>query len=175
MRMRNLEDIKINKAFAESVPSEKKMNECRKAWDDFQRQDRYLVVNPAGYLIDGYVQYLVLKEKGVKEAQIKISNRRKRRWYRKNTDGWLCPKYRHQKTTYVYGIHPSDENKKEYIWRVPNSWKNWEEGLLPGDEVFVNTKFGKTKIIITKIEYLNECPVDFGVKKVCRRTNMEEE
>lgn len=169
-----LDDIKINKAFAESIPSEHKMNECRKIWDDFHRQDRFIVVNNAGFLIDGYVQYLILKEKGIKEAQIKISNKRRKCWKRKDTNKWIAPKYRNQKTTYVYGIHPSDEKKKEYVWRVPNSWKNWEEGLLPGDEVYVNCKFGKTKIIITKIEYLKKCPVDFVVKKVCRKTNMEE-
>ena len=60
-----LSDIKISSAFAETVPSEKKMKECRDNWNTFERQDRWIVVDQNGYLIDGYVMFLVLKENGV--------------------------------------------------------------------------------------------------------------
>ena len=60
MRRMKLSDIKITDAFANSIPSEEKLNECRNNWKQWNRQDRYIVVNPDNVLIDGYIQYLVL-------------------------------------------------------------------------------------------------------------------
>ena len=37
-----LSDIKISSAFTESVPSEKKMKECRDNWNTFHRQLHFL-------------------------------------------------------------------------------------------------------------------------------------
>ena len=62
MRRMKLSDIKISEAFANSIPSNKKLNECRNNWNQWNRQDRYIVVNRENELIDGYIQYLVLKE-----------------------------------------------------------------------------------------------------------------
>ena len=61
MRRMKLADIKISEAFANSIPSEEKMNECRNNWNQLNRQDRYIVVNTDNVLIDGYIMYLVLK------------------------------------------------------------------------------------------------------------------
>ena len=166
MRKMKLSDIKISEAFANSIPSNKKLNECRNNWTQWNRQDRFIVVNPDNVLIDGYIQYLVLKENNVEEAEIKISNRRKKRWYRKNVEDWNVPHYRNETTAYIYGIHPRDKEKKEYVWRVPKSKKGFENNLLPGDSIIVSTKYGIRPIIVTKIEWLDECPVDFSVKKV---------
>ena len=33
--------------------------------------------------------------------------------------------------------------------------------------IWVNTKYGLRKIVITKIEWLEKCPVDMPVKRVC--------
>ena len=60
-----LSEIKISEAFANSIPSEEKMNECRNNWNQWNRQDRYIVVNSDNVLIDGYSKYLVLKENNV--------------------------------------------------------------------------------------------------------------
>lgn len=73
MRRMKLSDIKISDAFANSIPSEKKLNECRYNWSKWHRQDRYIVVNHDNVLIDGYIMYLVLKENNVEEVEIKIS------------------------------------------------------------------------------------------------------
>ena len=107
-----LSDIKISDAFANSIPSGKKMEECRQNWNKWQRQDRYIVVNPGNVLIDGYIQYLVLKENNINEAQVKISDRRKKRWYRKNVEDWTVPHYKNEPTTYVYGKHPNNNCDK---------------------------------------------------------------
>lgn len=166
-----LSDIKISEAFANSIPSEEKLNECRNNWNQWNRQDRYVVINPDNILIDGYIQYLILKENNIDEAEIKISNRRKKRWYRKNMEDWNVPHYRNEPTTYIYGVHPNSKSGKEFVWRVPKTWSEagWEDGLNIGDEILVTTKFGIKPVVVTKIEISDKCPVDFRVKKVERR------
>ena len=64
-----LSDIKISKSFANTVPKEKKMEECRKVWREQHRQDRYIVVNKDNVLVDGYIQYLVLKDAGIEDIE----------------------------------------------------------------------------------------------------------
>lgn len=174
VRTIKLSDIKIQKCFEETTPTKEKMDECRWNWDNYHRQDRYIVVNQEGYLIDGYVQYLILKERNVEEAEIKISNRRKKRWDRKNTKDWNIPHYRNEDTTYVYGKHCNtikEEHSNEFVWRVPKSWseQGWENGLNKGDEILVDTKYGVKKITVTRIEKSNKCPIDTHVRRVVKR------
>lgn len=168
MRRMKLSEIKISEAFANSIPRSEKMEECRNNWNQWHRQDRFIVVNPDNVLIDGYIQYLVLKENNIEEAEIKISNRRKKRWHRKNVEDWNIPHYRNETTTYVYGTHPNSKNEKEFVWRVPKSWSEvgWEDGLKIGDEILVATKFGIKPIVITKIKITDKCPVNMPVKRV---------
>ena len=66
----NISSIKISDTFANSTPRESKMKECRDFWNENHKQDRYIVVNYNDMLIDGYVQYLVLKENGVENAMV---------------------------------------------------------------------------------------------------------
>ena len=159
-----LDEIKITSAFAETTPSEKKMSECRYNWNLFKTQDRYLVLDDNYYLIDGYVQYLVLKEKGAEYAEVKFSNKKQKRWYRKRMN--YVPKYRNESTTYVYGVHPSDKYNKERVWRIPKNWLWSAKNIQVGDSILCETKNGKAPVIVTKVEALDTCPVDFAVKKV---------
>ena len=59
------------------------------------------------------------------------------------------------------------------MWRVPKTWSEagWEDGLSVGDSILVDTKFGTRRIEITKIEFLDECPIDIPVKRVVKRIN----
>lgn len=166
---RKLSDIKISDSFANTTPREEKMNECRENWKNFHRQDRYIVVNTDGVLIDGYIQYLVLKENNVEDAQIKVSNKRKKCWYRKNTHNWGFPYYRKEPTTYVYGVHLNSFDNKEYIWRVPKSWTWFAENVQICDKILCNTKHGVAPVVVTKVQITDECPVDFRVKKVASK------
>lgn len=161
-RTMKLTDIKISKAFANSVPSESKMQECRYNWDLWHCQDRYVVVNQNNVLVDGYIQYLVLKENDINEVQVKIKNKSKNR---KN-----MPHYKEEPTTYIYGTH-NNKSGKEFVWRIPKSWSEvgWQDGLNIGDKVLVKTKFGVKPVVITKIDTLNKCPVDMPVKKVVKK------
>ena len=169
MRRMKLSDIKISDAFANSVPSEEKMNECRNNWNQWNRQDRYIVVNPDNVLIDGYIQYLVLKENNVEEAEIKISHCRKKRWERKNIKDWVVPRYKDNPTTYIFGVHPNSNYTREFCWRVPESWTGFADNIQIGDTVLCATKFGYAPVIVNKIEILDKCPIDIPVKKVCSK------
>ena len=170
-----LSDIKISDAFANSIPRVEKLNECRNSWNLWNRQDRYIVVNSDNVLIDGYIQYLVLKENNVEEVEVEISNKPKECWYRKNMEDWEIPYYRNNTTTYVYGIHPNSKYTKEFVWRVPKSWSElgWEDGLNIGDEILVDTKFGIKPVVVTKIEIADKCPVNIPVKRVVKRINKQ--
>ena len=65
MKTMKLSDIKIKDSFANSNPQIRKIEECRNYWNENHEQDRYLVVNHKDELIDGYIQYLILKENNV--------------------------------------------------------------------------------------------------------------
>lgn len=169
MRRMKLSDIKISEAFANSIPSNKKLNECRNNWNQWNRQDRYIVVNRENELIDGYIQYLVLKENNIEEAEVKISNRRKKRWYRKNIYDWYAPHYKKESTTYVYGVHLDSFDNKEYVWRVPKSWIWFAENVQVCDKILCSTKYGVAPVVVTKVMVTDKCPVEFRVKKVASK------
>lgn len=179
MKHMRLADIKINDSFTNSVPIEYKVNVCRQHWDKTHEQDRYIVVNRNNFLIDGYIQYLVLKEKNVDVAEVKISDKKRKRWSRKNKQSKRQKSnqinYREHETIYIYGVHPNSNDHKERVWRIPNSWwDGWADILNIGDMIFVNTKYGLALIEITKIERLSECPVGIPVKTVVRKLRNEE-
>ncbi len=161
-----LSDIKIKESFAITIPNEEKMRECKNNWNIYHRQDRYIVINANRELIDGYIMYLVLKENCVEEADIKVSNKRKERWYRKNIKDWAVPHYRNEETTYIYGVHPNSICTKEFMWRVPKGWTWFAENIQVGDSILCGTRFGVSPVIVTKIEVLDRCPVGFVVKRV---------
>ena len=175
MKKIKLDYIIIPKVFLESKPSEMKIEKCRNKWKKYNKQPKLLIIDEDNVLIDGYIQYLVLRENNVEEAEIKISTRRKKRWYRKNVEDWNVPHYRNEATTYIYGTHSNSKSKseKEFVWRVPKSWSElgWEDGLNIGDEILVATKFGTKPIVITKIEISDKCPVNMPVKRVVKRIN----
>ena len=166
MRMK-LSDIIINKSFTETIPKEEKMIECREIWRYEGKQDRPIVLNKKNMLIGGYVMYKVLMEHKEEYAEVIQRNKKHNRRYEK------LPKfeqpYKNISTTYIYGVHPNSNCSKEFVWRVPASWGNWADNLQIGDTVLCQTKFGFAPVIVTKIEVLDKCQVDFAVKKVARR------
>lgn len=167
-----LSDIKIPKNFAETTPRQAKMETCRKNWELYETQDRPIVVNNANYLVDGYIQYLILKEKCIAEAKVIIANKKKSCWRRK-TKPLEKPSYKTNPTTYVFGKHVGNASDKEYVWRVPGKWIEWEYLHSVGDEIFVHTKYGKKLVKITRIEEHSICPVDYMVRPVCKNRLLE--
>lgn len=174
-RMMRLEDIIIKESFANTTPRAIKMKECRDYWKEHQSQDRYIVVDRNNVLVDGYVMYLVLKENGIEEAEIRIGKmkeKRLKRWHRKtNADSWDIPEYREKPTTYIIGVHPNSKSEKQYMWRVPNNWTWIAENLQVGDLVFCRTKRSRiAPVIIKEIKVLDRCPVDYPISKMCCKT-----
>lgn len=170
MKTIKLSKIKISKAFERSIPNEDKMRECRHNWETYQKQDRYIVVNNKGYLIDGYVMYLILKENEVECAEVKNSNYRKKRWYRKkDISNCDIPKYKNNNTTYVFGVHPNCSCQQEFVWRIPESYVCLAKNIQVGDIVFCSTKFGCSPVVVTKIESLDKPPINIPIKKVCKK------
>lgn len=162
-----LSEIKISNAFASTTPREDKVKVCRNYWEENHEQDRDIVVNKNNVLIDGYIQYLVLKENGIEEVFVKKLGKKRIHKHIKKDRAYKEPGYKNSTTTYIRGIHLNRRTDKEYIWRVPNSWKGWENDLLPGDVILVRTQYGVKPIAITSIEWRDKCPVDMRVKKVC--------
>lgn len=167
MKTMKLSDIRIKDSYTATTPRKEKMKECRDFWNENHKQDRYIVVNHDGVLVDGYIQYLILKENGIADAFVKTASKKVDAWhriYRPAINTYKC-----KPTTYIYGIHPDSKNIKELVWRVPNSWVGWENDILPGDKILVKTKRGLAPIIVTKIKWLDKCPVDMPVRKVARK------
>lgn len=146
----NIDKIRISNAFQRTHPSDVKVKECRDYWEKYHEQSKMIVVNKNNILVDGYIQYLILKEKGVKLAEVEQ------------------PEYQKEWTTYIYGIHQEGIGK-EYVWKVPKSWKDWENDILPGDKILVETKYGVREIIVTKIEWLDERPIDKKIRNVYKK------
>lgn len=174
MKKMDISSINISESFANSHPREGKLAKCRNNWNQFHSQDRYIVVDFQNNLIDGYIQYLILKENGIDKAEVIISGKRRKFWHRKNMEPCVVPPYKNEETTYIYGMHYNKEKgefSKEYVWRVPKSWSEagWENGLLPGDDILANTKHGLKPVTITKIVRTDKCPVIFPVKRVAKK------
>lgn len=161
-----LSDIIINKSFTETTPNENKMIECREFWRYEGKQDRPIVLNKKNTLIDGYIQYLILKEHKEEYAEVTYTKKHNRRYERLPK---VEPSYKNTPTTYIFGVHPNSNCSKEFVWRVPASWGNWADNIEKGDTIMCFTKFGFAPIVVTRVEMHNECPTDFIVKKVAKR------
>ncbi len=142
-----ISDIKIQDDFKISIPSNRKLQKCREYFRKHGTIDREIVVNKNGYLIDGYIGYLVLLENGIEDVKVVSINQ----------------KYKN-KTIYIFGCHA---NGKEYVWRLPKKIKS-DDNIVVGSKILVHTKFGIKRITVTRIETLYYPPVSMPVKKVIR-------
>lgn len=161
-----LSDIKIKESFANTTPSEEKMNECREFWRYEGKQDRPIVLSSKGYLVDGYIMYLILMEHKEEYAEVIFKKKHNKRYERLPK---VEPSYKNTPTTYVFGVHPNSNCTKEFCWRVPASWGKWANNIEVGDTVLCQTKFGFSPVIVNRVEVLDKPPVEMRVKKVARR------
>ena len=167
MKVVNINDIKISESFLKTSPSEYKMNKYRQKWLKTGRQQKYIVLGKEGYLVDGYIQYLILKQFGEEEVKCIYSHEKL-----KEKDINLDPTYRTIKTTYIWGIHPNSNDKKMYVWRIPNSngWDSFRKNIKVGDMVFCFAKNKIAPVIVKTIQETETCPTPLDVKKVARKT-----
>ena len=169
-RTMKLSDIRIKESFKNSVPNDYKLAQCREYWNQHGVYLHDIVVNNNGYLVDGYIQYLVLKENGVEDITVKDFDKKvyKRKPNTRKNRKKKAKSYRDVETLYIFGIHP--KGIKERVWRVPQKFKKaWEDILSIDDTVIVKTKRGNAPIKVTRIERLSKCPVDIPVKRVVKR------
>ena len=152
--MVKIKDIIVSKEFLDTVPSEKKYQKYKDYYSNFGKCKRMILLDEDNILVDGYKQYLILKENNIEEIQVK-----------KN----VSARYKNNSTTYIFGRHINSKDERIYTWRVPNSWTNWADNVQVGDSILCQTKFGIAPVIVTKVEVLDKCPVDFRVKKVASK------
>lgn len=150
MQRIKLSDVKISNMFKISSPNEKKMNRVRNKYLQTGIQDKPIVLDENGYLVDGYVRYLILKDFGTEYINCIHRN-----------------SYKRTPTYYIYGLHKNCD--KEFVWRVPHTKVNDFIGkVIPGDTILVGTKNGTKSITVTKIELLDKQPIDQRIKKVIK-------
>lgn len=173
--IRNINDIVVPSDMAQSEPSEEKIRECEEYWQKYQEQDRYVVLNANNEIVDGYVQYLILKEFGVSSVIVKRLESPKRR-YRRFTEEDIIRIYgdHDREYTYVYGVHPNSKDNREYVWKVPVKMENDFHANI-GDMIFCYTKFGRSPVIVTKVEKTNERPVNLPIKRVAAKRIIKKE
>lgn len=148
-----IEDIIIPKKFTTRQPSYNKMVADKNYYLATGKFKSTVVVNGKS-LLNGYTTYLLCKEFSIDEIEVVSSS------------------YRQSPTVYVYGYHPTDETRKEYVWRLRKDTcgLNYKCEIEHGDIVPVKTKFGNTNIVVTKVELLDTPPHE-GVIKECLLPN----
>ena len=134
----NIEDIKISDQFLASHPSPEKMERFEKYWLLTNHQDKPIVLDKIGYLVDGYIRYLIMKRNGAKTVQTV---------------------YKGQPGALIKGVHINYDGigTKEYIWRVPRvkGWRKFINNLQIGDAVLCVTKKGVKPVKVTEIQTEN--------------------
>lgn len=146
--MMNVSDIKVTRMFRNTTPKTEKIERCRQYYREHGVLDRDIVIGASGYLVDGYIALLVLKENNVEQTEVVVKHRN-------------AP----SKVTYVFGRHKTCP--KEYCWKITGKTKQLEH-LKIGNKMVVNTKHGKSVATIIRIEELEQSPIGRAVKDVVK-------
>lgn len=62
--------IRIPKAFAVTAPSETKIEKCLSFYIENGYFDREIILNDNGYLVDGYIKYLIVKAAKIEKIKV---------------------------------------------------------------------------------------------------------
>ena len=65
MKKIKMSDIIITEVFANSHPLEEKVQKYRKKFAKTGKQSKFLVINKYKVQMDGYIQYIIIKENGI--------------------------------------------------------------------------------------------------------------
>lgn len=65
-----VEDIKVTKAFKDTVPTPEKFAKCLSYYKEHQEFDRDIVLSESGYILDGYVAFCVARAIGLKTVSV---------------------------------------------------------------------------------------------------------
>lgn len=147
----NLSDIIIKNSFKLSVPSERKIKSIVKRYVSGEEIGKEIIVDESGLLVDGYIRYLVLKYVDAGSADVTVvSNKQKDM----REDAPI---------TYVYARHKPDG--KLYVWRITRKTKHACR-LEVVARIRVATKHGDKRVVVEKIETLDNPPLNIPIRKV---------
>ena len=145
----NLSNITVPEMFLESLPSIIKTRIIEKKYADGIDIGKDIEIDPYGNLVDGYIRYVVLVNHGCKYADVTV----------------VKSKNEHKTKSVIYVFFFLYEKEKLYVWKLTNRTRH--KNLLEiGSRVLVATKNGKAKVIVEKIELLDEPPIDINVRRV---------
>ena len=172
-----LSDIIIRQNFLNSTPSDEKMTAHRRHWKTHHTQEVFIVLDKNNILVDGYIQYLILKENNIEWAGVEIVEDVKeyKKLHKRKENKTTYPSYKEMKTIYVFGKHLNSNDEKVYTWRIPPTWKSF--GVKIGDTIFCYSKCGVVPVVVTDIQALDKPPIDRKIKCVARarKYNVSEE
>lgn len=167
MQKVKLSEIKIKEEFVQTPPKADKLDKYRRKWNETHKQSRFLVLDEGNVLVDGYAQYLILLEQGEEFAETK----------RKYKKPMLIEQSDTAETVYVFGKHcvrdkktksVSISNDNEYVWQIPKRLidNGVANQIRIGDYVFVSTKHGIKKIVVTRLVKSDTPPVSTQIREV---------
>lgn len=146
--------IKIPMSFSEHPPKKEKVNQKAKILKSHPEQI-YITITNKDTLIDGYATYLAAVDLGYNKINVRQLDK-----------GEAFEDDKTTAKTYVWGIHPGDENKIEYVWRIPENKQHLIDKIKVGDKIMVQTKYGPAPVNVTKIQKKNYPPVATKIRRV---------
>lgn len=149
----NINKIRVKKSYRKSKPRPEKFS--RKLYEFENGTIDPIIVDRYYRLIDGYITYLIYKERDIEYVPVQLPSKPKK------------PSYRNSPTLYIYGRHLNKDGQpkgKEYVYRASKNLIDF----LDAEKVLVYENNKKVPILITRTEVLDHCPVGKPVAKVAR-------
>lgn len=148
----DINKIYITRAFRRTTPRASKFNECREYYRQNGKIDKDIIINRYGFLVDGYIRYLILLENGIQSAEVLMLgvNEDETTQFEDGDSGKF----------YAFGRH--DTSPKEFCWVVNNATGHLEHMKI-GNKMMVRTKNGIQKAMVTNI-IRSETPPLEGMK-----------
>lgn len=155
----DIDRIRILPSFAACPPSDGKMAEKMEYYTQFGMPDGTITIDRDGWLLDGYIAYLILKQAGSKNIPCQILDR-----------PWAAGRFRDDEPAMwdeipVLNQHRviDDPGPREFWYTIP---MRLAVRLKPGDRVLLRSDY-RFKILTAKsIEMcsLRRCPAAWGIK-----------
>lgn len=168
LKLVKISDIKVSRNFRNSVPSPEKMNRYRDAYclgkdskhsyEKCAGQVKPIILNENNMIVDGYIQYLVMKEMDEEYC-------------------YCCVEHKLVVYTLIDGVH-TNGNSKEYTWRVPDNtnWNEFKSKISYGDLIWVRTSNGIAPIIVTNITTIEAIEGELsGLERIAKKDIMKGE
>lgn len=128
-----ISDIIIPDEFTKTTPKNSKIERIREYFNAYNTIDKPVTISSSNILMDGYIRYLIAKEKNIQSIPCIISDKN------------FTPK---RPCKYIVG---SFDNGLEYIWKIRNKLD-----VNVGDKVLVANKNGSAVVNVVKVFCSND-------------------